>query len=198
MKYVIGQFICLPRVFDLKSPLKYTDLIVYIAIRSFNNKDNNCFPSYETIAEKAGCGRSYTIQAIKRLESSGLIEVIRSAKIKVVNRYKFVKCYDFERIPYQIFEEDLTLNEKSMLLWLRQWVRMPNLIIPYKIKKLSKLLKISYKIVHQQVSALIKKGYIKKYYHEQKQFGICLTDKISWTSDYVVKPRTEPVKIMLC
>jgi len=47
-----------------------------------------CFPSYETIAEVAGCSRSHVAVAIKRLEAAGLLTW--------VNRLKWVKerCVD--------------------------------------------------------------------------------------------------------
>ena len=32
-----------------------------------------CFPSYEAIAEKAGCARSTVAEAIKALENAGLL-----------------------------------------------------------------------------------------------------------------------------
>ncbi|WP_162009823.1 helix-turn-helix domain-containing protein [Methylocystis heyeri] len=47
-----------------------------------------CFPSYETIAEVAGCSRSHVAVAIKRLEAAGLLTW--------VNRLKWVRerCVD--------------------------------------------------------------------------------------------------------
>jgi hypothetical protein len=47
-----------------------------------------CFPSYETIAEVAGCSRSHVAVAIKRLEAAGILTW--------VNRLKWVRerCVD--------------------------------------------------------------------------------------------------------
>jgi DNA-binding MarR family transcriptional regulator len=197
MNYVTGQFVCLPRIFELNSSIKYTDLVVYIAVRSFNNPRNDCYPAYETIAERAGCGRSYVINAIKRLELANLLKVTRSKKIKVVNRYKFPAKIDFEQIPYQLFDADLTLNEKAMLLWLRQHVKCV-LSIPFKLKKLATLMKISYKIVYQQTTSLMKKGYVDKNYHKKNFKDYTLTDKLQWKSDYGAKKEVLSKPIIIC
>ena len=37
-----------------------------------NARSGLCFPSYETIAERAGCARSTVAEAIKALEDGGL------------------------------------------------------------------------------------------------------------------------------
>ena len=39
-----------------------------------------CFPSYETIAEVAGCSRSHVAVAIKRLEAAGLLTWVNRLK----------------------------------------------------------------------------------------------------------------------
>lgn len=66
----------------------------------FHNEGSGiCFPSYETIAEKAGCARSTVAAAIKMLERAGLLtwhnRIVRtriSGVIKVIrtsNAYQF-------------------------------------------------------------------------------------------------------------
>lgn len=47
-----------------------------------NARDGRCFPSYETIAEAAGCARSTVYEAITMLETAGLLSwVNRVARI---------------------------------------------------------------------------------------------------------------------
>ncbi|WP_367117551.1 helix-turn-helix domain-containing protein [uncultured Pedobacter sp.] len=75
-----GQFVCLPHILNLKeNGLKYTDILIYVALRSFDKLDG-CFPMYETIAERAKCSRDYVIKAIKRLKAAEFITVMPSAK----------------------------------------------------------------------------------------------------------------------
>lgn len=38
-----------------------------------NSKDGRCFPSYETIADRAGCARSTVYEAIRALEEAGIL-----------------------------------------------------------------------------------------------------------------------------
>lgn len=187
MNYVKGQFVCLPQMPKFDSLFKYTDTLIYVAIRSFNNEFDGCFPAYETIATKAGCCRSFVIDSIRRLELNGLISVERSKVKKTANRYTFVEEYRFEQIPYEIFDADLTVNEKSMLLCLRPHFIFGKLTAISTIKKLAELLGLTYKIVHKNISSLIQKGYMTQgtgRYKDVRKF----TNKIDWPSCYEKQP----------
>ena len=50
--------------------LKDSDVRVAVALlfKFHNTKQGKCFPSYETIAQAAGCGRRTAIRAVERLE----------------------------------------------------------------------------------------------------------------------------------
>jgi hypothetical protein len=45
-----------------------------------NAKSGLCFPSYETIAEAAGCARSTVAEAIKALEDAGVLSWVQRVK----------------------------------------------------------------------------------------------------------------------
>lgn len=48
-----------------------------------NARDGRCFPSYEAIADRAGCARSTVAEAIKALEEAGVLSwVNRISRIK--------------------------------------------------------------------------------------------------------------------
>ena len=47
-----------------------------------NAKSGLCFPSYERIAEAAGCARSTVAEAIRALEDAGILPARRSARLK--------------------------------------------------------------------------------------------------------------------
>lgn len=184
MNYVKGQFVCLPYLPKFDSVLKYTDTLVYVALRSFDNEFNGCYPAYETIAKRAGCNRLFVRNAIRRLESAGVISVQRSKKIKTVNRYTFTPEYSFDQIPYQFFGiSDLSIYEKSMLLNLRRFLRHGPLACLYSIKELATHLGLSYKIVHKNMSSLKSKGYIANVEGRSKNKWK-FTDKIGWPWDY--------------
>lgn len=59
-----------------------TDVDVFYALLwDFHNAVTGlCFPSYEAIAEAAGCARSTVYEAIKRLESAGLLTWVNRIK----------------------------------------------------------------------------------------------------------------------
>ncbi len=66
-----------------------------------NARSGLCFPSYETIADKAGCARSTVGEAIKALEEAGLMSwVNRIARIReaVPERDLFGRCMTRWRI----------------------------------------------------------------------------------------------------
>jgi CRP-like cAMP-binding protein len=186
MNYVKGQFICLPQMLFLDSlKLKYTDTLIYVAIRSFDNGIRGCYPAYETIAKRAGCSRDYVIKAIHRLEFTGFLSVIRSTKIKNVNRYSFSPIKDtFEQIPYQIFEADLSIYEKSILICLRQFFNTAGkLASRATIRFYANSLGLSYKTVHKQLTSVIAKGYVTQGTGRNKSL-FKFTDKIDWNWDY--------------
>lgn len=61
------QWVALPFFLLIdKKKLKYQDALIYITIRSFlNGESGDCFPSFETIALKAGVSRNFVIQSGK-------------------------------------------------------------------------------------------------------------------------------------
>ena len=51
------------------------EIAVYVTLCAYaSNTDRSCFPSYSTLARRAGCCRSTAIRAIARLEELGFIE----------------------------------------------------------------------------------------------------------------------------
>ena len=51
------------------------EIAVYVVMCAFaNNIDKSCFPSYQTLADRAGCSRRTAIRAVSRLSELGFIE----------------------------------------------------------------------------------------------------------------------------
>ena len=60
---------------------KYEKLTYVILCAFASNKDNTCYPSYQTIAKKTGCSKRKTISNIAALVEIGLVE-----KVERVNK----------------------------------------------------------------------------------------------------------------
>jgi len=199
MQYVKDQFVVCPHFHDLRqSRLKYTDVIVYIAVRSFNNPQNRCFPSYEAIAKRAECSRDYVIKALKRLSKASLITITRSTKFKGVNCYHFATSHMFEQIPYELFDQDIDIYAKSMMLLFRQLAVNGRLKYVFKLERMAKCYGLTYRTVYKQITKLIDLGYIIRGTGKRK-ICLMLTDKIDWPWGYgnsVDEPKGVPLLLI--
>lgn len=163
--------------------IKYQDALTYLTIRSFHNSSTyECFPAYETIAERAGVSRSFVASSLKRLKDSDLIQITSGGK-DISNRYKFAKFVVFEKIPYEIFDiKDLPLSAKSMLICLRQFFNEGWLSTTSSIVQIAEYLGLSYKTVYTQIEILKSKAYIEER-GSGKRCVMVLTDRIQWKSE---------------
>ncbi|NFV68671.1 helix-turn-helix domain-containing protein [Clostridium botulinum] len=98
--------------------LKATHKIVYLVIASFSNsnKSNECYPSLDTIAYKADVSRTTVIDAIKNLETLGLItkQVRKSSeKMVVANKAKQYTIYKNQTNIYKILETPEEMIDKD-------------------------------------------------------------------------------------
>jgi hypothetical protein len=68
----------------------FMDVLRALLYSFHNGRDGRCFPSYERIAEAACCARSTVYEAIRALESAGVLTwVNRLTKIRVLERDLF-------------------------------------------------------------------------------------------------------------
>lgn len=158
-----GRYVLIPHVYNLKQQgLEYKDILTYATLRSFLNSENKrCFPSQETIGKKAGMSKTYVIDSIKRLKSAGLITIEQSPKLRVSNKYRFEELICPSKIPVEFFEvEDLTANEKGMLLCLRQFFQCLSLSHLSNTKRVANVLGLTYHQVNKQYMQLVAKGFI--------------------------------------
>jgi biotin operon repressor len=167
--------------------IQYTDILTYIAVRSYlNNKTQACFPSYESISKKMGASKKFVMQSINRLLACNLINVFKSSKARVSNRYAFKELETFDRIPPELLElKDLSVHEKAMLLLLRQCCISRSMEISNSYKELSQVLGLSYKAIYTQVESLIAKGYVieKKRIRTTSVKSWQLSNLIDWHYD---------------
>lgn len=156
------QYVSIPYLLDLpKQSLQYKDILTYVALRSFDNDKNECFPRHDTIALRAGMSRKYIIQSITRLELSNLITVKRSKKQRESNYYFFNEIVAPTKLPVGFFSiTDLTCTEKGILLCIRQFFNTGDFKCSYDLDQMAKLLGLTYQQVYKPFKSLISKGYI--------------------------------------
>lgn len=164
-----------------KLNLHYRDALTYVAIKSFDNPRNGCFPSQETIAERSGQSKSFVIDSIERLEMAKQIRVYRFGYISknrsAPNRYYFLDHKEFNPIPYDIFKTpDLTPNERAILLLLRQFAFSPCDIYG-SLNEMAGKLGITRNVLDKQYQSLVDKGYLDRT-HIKKGWTKLL--KINW------------------
>ncbi len=169
MSNVKRQFISMPYFLKLNEQnLIYLDVLTYIALKSFDNPKSQCFPSYETIANKARLSKDFVIDSIKRLKQAKYIRVWRkygfqSKNKSYSNQYYFLKHrkqdYSF-MIPREVLnDEALHAYEKAMLICLFQFSFTPYELTG-SIKTFADNLGLTYKMVYRQYNSLVAKGYI--------------------------------------
>jgi len=83
--------------------IRHTELTIFhkmafIALCSYANDQNICFPSYETIAGVVGCSRRKVIDTIKELIAFGLIKKHQSEN-RAVNEYEIVASGECDSPP---------------------------------------------------------------------------------------------------
>ncbi|MCX3266465.1 helix-turn-helix domain-containing protein [Pedobacter agri] len=192
MNYVAGQFVALPRITKLNElKIRYVDILTYTALKSFNGEEG-CFPSYESIAERATCSRNFIVASIKRLERSGLINIRKNRKRVVrdrlpVNEYTFKRYDTFNAIPYEIFDIDINLYDKAMLLVIQQFFYEGTIRPFYTLNRIASELGVSTKIVYQRFQSLVDLGYVTKTKQSKRRWSYgdkyTLSNEVKWIWD---------------
>jgi biotin operon repressor len=189
------RFVAMPDFLKLnKQNLKTLDVLTYVTVRSFHNsKNGKCYPSYEKIMERSGLSRGTVASSIKRLEASGHFKVNHSNRQGTCNQYTFGDLEHFHRIPYEIFDADLTIYEKAFLLCLRSMLMNGLLLYSGSITSLAAGLGLSYQQVYKPYKSLVAKGYIIE--KGTSRVYIFLDPKINWEYHYQgteLPPNTMP------
>lgn len=109
-----NQFVELPSGEEVLKDITPQDQLIYLAIRSFMNKDDmTAFPSLDTIAERAGASVPTVRKCIKNLEQKDYIQVLKVGRSQ---KYKFNKLKQFEPFSYDFLNnKDLSFTNKAFL-----------------------------------------------------------------------------------
>lgn len=109
------QHVQLPNDITSNEDITPQDLLIYVAIKRFMNKDTKeAFPSLATISKKSGASIPTIRKSIKKLQGS-YFEVIKKGRSQY---YLFDKKYQsFEPFSYDFLDkEDLSFTEKSYII----------------------------------------------------------------------------------
>lgn len=101
------------------------DLVVYLALKSFENWDTHtAFPSLESVAKLCSCTSKTVSSSIKRLEASDFLEVQKKGrgKLYIFKKYENFECFSLEFLK----NENLTFQEKAYLAAQQQFLQKEN------------------------------------------------------------------------
>lgn len=119
------QHVQLPNGMTLDEDITPQDLLIYVAIKRFMNKDTKeAFPSLTTIAQKSGASIPTIRKSIKKLQGT-YFEVIKRGRSQ---SYLFDKKYKkFEPFSYDFLDkDDLTFTEKAYIIASQQYMFKDN------------------------------------------------------------------------
>ena len=119
------QHVQLPNGMTSDEDITPQDLLVYVAIKRFMNKDTKeAFPSLATISQKSGASIPTIRKSIKKLQGT-YFEVIKNGRSQY---YLFDKKYKkFEPFSYDFLDkEDLTFTEKAYIIASQQYMFKDN------------------------------------------------------------------------
>lgn len=108
------RFIELPSGEEVLKDITPQDQLIYLSIRSFMNKDTmECFPSLDTIAERAGASVPTVRKCIKNLQDKDYLKVIKTGRSQ---KYRFNKLKQFEPFSYDFLDnKELSFTNKAFL-----------------------------------------------------------------------------------
>jgi len=108
-----GSFVAIPKAFTLASK-SLTDKArwLFVLLREYTNGDSGvAFPSYDTIRERTGWGRSQISNAIKCLEKHGWIT--RQHQFGGVTLYRLVKPNETNSTESKLLETPQVIHPKN-------------------------------------------------------------------------------------
>ena len=170
------QHVQLPN--NMTSILTPQDLLVYISIKRYMNKDTKeAFPSLMTIANNCGASIPTVRKCIRKLEDGNYIKIIKKGRVQI---YKFIKYTNFEPFSYEFLDrQDLTFTEKSYIVASQQYMIKDNGIgkISMNNKELAVIINMSESTISRCNNSLINKGYLDILKAKQATSGITINEK---------------------
>jgi DNA-binding transcriptional MocR family regulator len=152
----------LPNKMTENSELEPKDLVIYLAIKRFDNPQHECFPSLHKICEKSGASINTVRKCIKNLIDAGYIttEKKMNRTYYYFDPYKKYECFSFEFLD----NPNLSFIEKSYLIADQQYMNINSEncgIVTYTNREESKLTKIPYRTLMRINKSLKEKNYLQ-------------------------------------
>lgn len=141
--------------------LKPKDLLVYVCIKSFMNKDTlEAFPSLNTIVKISSVAKPTVLKAIEKLKQENYLSVRKEGRRNI---YKFNPHKNFEVFSYDFLnKEDLNSTEKATIIALQENMIKDNGFgkTTYSYTEMSNNINMSYNTVVKTMGSLEEKGYL--------------------------------------
>lgn len=141
--------------------LKPKDLLIYVCIKSYMNKDTlEAFPSLNTIAELSGSSKPTVSKAIERLEQENYISIRKENRRNI---YTFNPYKNFEVFSYEFLNKsDLSSMEKATIIALQEDMIKDNGFgkTTYSYTEMSENINLSYNTLVKTMDSLKDKGYL--------------------------------------
>ena len=155
------RHIQMPRKMTDTKILKPKDLLVYVCIKSFMNKDTlEAFPSLNTISELSGSSKPTVSKAIERLEQENYISIRKENRRNI---YTFNPYKNFEVFSYEFLNKsDLNSMEKATIIALQEDMIKENGFgkTTYSYTEMSENINLSYNTLVKTMDSLKDKGYL--------------------------------------
>lgn len=176
------QHVQLPNNMTATKELTPKDLLVYVSIKRFMNKDTwECFPSLDTIVKVSGVSKPTVRKTIEKLKQLNYISVIKKGRSNV---YKFSSYKNFEPFSYSFLDkQDLSPEEKALIIVEQQYMfKDQDGIgkITYTDLELSEKINMSYNTIVKYHNSLREKGYLDliKTKAKDSNTGLVINEKI--------------------
>lgn len=176
----------LPNNMTINSELSPQDLLVYVSIKRFMNKDTKeAFPSLATISQKCGASIPTVRKCIARLVEEEYIFVRKEGRSHI---YSFSTYKNFEPFGYEFLDkDDLSFTEKAYIIASQQYMIKENGEgrISMTNKELSEKLNISESTIKRCDKSLEKKDYMSviKGNRRDPVTGIMVNDKFFYLNE---------------
>ena len=121
MEAINKQHVQLPNDMTVNENLTPQDLLIYVAIKRYMNKDTKeAFPSLQTICAKSGASINTVRKCINNLEAQDYFKIEKRGR---QNYYIFSDYQKFEPFSYDFLDkEDLTFTEKAYIIASQQYM----------------------------------------------------------------------------
>jgi Mn-dependent DtxR family transcriptional regulator len=157
-----NRHVQLPNNMTVSGNLSPKDLLVYVTIKSFMNKDTQeCFPSLDTIVKKCGVSKPTVRKSILLLKQEGYLKVRVDGKRHI---YSFNSYKTFEPFSYEFLDNpDLDANTKAYII-VTQQLMFKDIKgfgkLTYTDSELSELINLDKRTIAKYDKTLQEKGYL--------------------------------------